>query len=301
MTSSMTENEFGNLVIASGPTPELASLQSTDLAAQELAIARTRMEIVFIEDDVPDLDTLVQGIGSGKEIVILDSTQDGLHQIVQALAGRSGIDAVHVIAHGAKGVADFGTLQLNGADTGAHSEDLAAIGRSMAAGGDILLYGCNIGAGEDGAGFLEQLAITTGADVAASNDRTGSAALGGDWELEVSTGQVEAKSIASSQLAALYQQALGLTSKIVGFSNDANFLANPSSTYAGASGDVIYKVGGDINYQLHIDATSTAVYVYSSPTAYLNVAGQVTWDQEKAVTLSFVGGAAVYLEFPAGH
>jgi hypothetical protein len=46
--------------------------------------------------------------------------------------------------------------------------------------------------GEAGQAFVERLAQLTGADVAASDDRTGSAALGGDWQLETRTGGIEA-------------------------------------------------------------------------------------------------------------
>jgi hypothetical protein len=263
------------------------SASAFDPAIGELAIT-TRKEIVFIEDNVADIDTLIKGIGSGKEIVILDSTGDGLHQIALALAGRSGIAALHIISHGGTGTVSLGSLMLDGGNLGAHQDDLQAIGRSLSADGDILLYGCDTGAG-DGAGFVQQLAIATGADVAASNDRTGNVSLGGDWDLEVRSGQLNTESIASPQLASLYQQVLNLTSKTVGFSNSANFIANPPSIDGPASGDVIYKVDGDINYQLVIDAASTATYVYL-PTAYLNVAGQTTPDQEKKVTFSFMGG-----------
>src|SRR4028119_2159448 len=38
--------------------------------------------------------------------------------------------------------------------------------------------------------FLDRLSELTGADIAASANPTGNAALGGDWELEVQTGQI---------------------------------------------------------------------------------------------------------------
>ena len=41
---------------------------------------------------------------------------------------------------------------------------------------------------ELGQAFVADLAALTGADVAASSDATGDAALGGDWELEIGTG-----------------------------------------------------------------------------------------------------------------
>jgi hypothetical protein len=43
--------------------------------------------------------------------------------------------------------------------------------------------------------FLERLSELTGADIAASANPTGNAALGGDWELEVQIGRIEATPI----------------------------------------------------------------------------------------------------------
>ena len=42
-----------------------------------------------------------------------------------------------------------------------------------------------------GQAFIGRLAELTGADVAASRDATGSAALGGNWNLEATTGAIE--------------------------------------------------------------------------------------------------------------
>ena len=56
---------------------------------------------------------------------------------------------------------------------------------------DILLYGCDVASGELGQAFVQMLGQLTGADVAASDDLTGSSALGGDWTLEFSTGSIE--------------------------------------------------------------------------------------------------------------
>ena len=253
----------------------------------DLTIARPRTEIVFIEDNVADLGTLLGGIGRGKDVVILDSGQDGLHQIAQALAGRSGIDAVHIVSHGAAGTLNMGTLTLDAATLNAHDADLHAIGNSLRAGGDILLYGCDTGAD---AGFIDRLALATGADVAASSNPTGSAALGGDWDLEVRAGQVETPSLVTPELAAAYQQVLALSNKTVSFSTGTNFISRPNTVYDGANGDVVYKVDGNINYLLRVDAASTAVAAYGISPGYANIAGQLTWDQERKVTLSFDTG-----------
>ena len=42
-----------------------------------------------------------------------------------------------------------------------------------------------------GGSLLDRLGTLTGADVAASDDLTGSARLGGDWDLEYGNGRIE--------------------------------------------------------------------------------------------------------------
>lgn len=71
-----------------------------------------------------------------------------------------------------------------------YTSQLAEIGSYLGEGGDIRLYGCDIGAGAAGQTLVDELARLTGADIAASDDLTGAAALDGDWDLEVTTGDV---------------------------------------------------------------------------------------------------------------
>ena len=56
---------------------------------------------------------------------------------------------------------------------------------------DIELYGCDVGAGVAGKALVQELASITGATVGASSNDTGSAAYGGDWTLEVTSGALD--------------------------------------------------------------------------------------------------------------
>ena len=78
---------------------------------------------------------------------------------------------------------------MNNANLALYKQALQQIGASLTVGGDILLYGCNVAESATGLRFINRLAHFTGADVAASDDTTGNAALGGDWQLEAATGQ----------------------------------------------------------------------------------------------------------------
>ena len=65
---------------------------------------------------------------------------------------------------------------------------------------DLLIYGCDVAGSDQGREMVETLAALTGADVAASTDRTGNETLGGDWALEYEAGDIEAQIVFSSEL-----------------------------------------------------------------------------------------------------
>jgi hypothetical protein len=148
--------------------------------------------IVFIDSTVDDYEMLMAGVTPGLEVVLLDGSQDGIVQITRSLEGRSGLSSLHIIAHGEAGELWVGIGFVNSNTLEQYKHDLQSWAAALAPDGDILLYGCNVAAGETGRQFVQLFSQLTGADVAASNNLTGSAALGGDWELEVKIGNVEA-------------------------------------------------------------------------------------------------------------
>lgn len=294
MTSKYQQAGLGELFIASGAAARVDDGQAIAAALSELEIASGRKELVFIEDNVPDIDTLIRGFGAGKEVVILDAARDGLQQIVAALEGRSGVDALHIVSHGAAGVLNLGQLTLDAANLNVHEEELQTIGASLAPGADILLYGCGIGGGE-GAGFVEQLAIATGADVAASDDLTGGLAAGGDWELEVAHGDIETHVAIDPALAAMYAGVLNLTpSGPVNFNNPDNFYDRGYD-----SGDIIYLVDNNPAYRLIIDGKYNAAYSPENsnfPVGTYGYAVIATADDfsEKEASIFFEGGDKMF-------
>ena len=65
----------------------------------------------------------------------------------------------------------------------------------MSGDADILVYGCDFAGGNAGELAVSTLAQITGADIAASHDITGNEQLGGDWDLETTTGVIEAETL----------------------------------------------------------------------------------------------------------
>ena len=147
--------------------------------------------IVFIDPKVDEYETLMAGVKPGLQVVLLDGSFNGIAQITQTLKGRRGLSSLHIVAHGDAGSLRLGNGLVNSNSLEQQSDDLQSWAAALAPDADILLYGCNIAAGETGRQFVQLFSQLTGADVAASSNLTGSAALGGDWELEVKIGNVE--------------------------------------------------------------------------------------------------------------
>mgnify|MGYP001610531941 CR=1 FL=1 len=154
-----------------------------------------KQSVLFIDSGVADYQTLMDGAKPGTEVHVLDAARGGLAQMTQTLNGRHGIDAIHIISHGAAGKLLIGSTPLTGANLQDYSAELAAIGDALSPDGDILLYGCHVGAGAQGAAFVAALADATGANVAASRNPVGASALGGDWQLEIHEGVIRSRSL----------------------------------------------------------------------------------------------------------
>jgi VCBS repeat-containing protein len=163
-------------------------VQRFEQLKQTTIMAVTR---VFIDSRVKDKEFLISQFAPGTDYQVLDANRDGIDQIGTALSGQSGYDSIQIISHGASGSITIGSTVLNNSTLDFYAVELALLGNALTENGDLLLYGCNVAAGDQGQHFIETLSQMTGADVAASDDPTGGMAAGGDWVLEVQTGAVE--------------------------------------------------------------------------------------------------------------
>ncbi|RYF10421.1 MAG: DUF4347 domain-containing protein, partial [Oxalobacteraceae bacterium] len=182
---------------------------------------------------------IVAAAEAGVKVVVLDPGQNGVQQMAQALQGMHDVDSISVVSHGDAGVLLLGNGPLFSGNLQDHSADLKAIGDALGTHGDLLLYGCDVGAGEEGALFLSGLAELTGADVAASEDGTGTAARGGDWELEISTGAIDAAPVLDADSLEGYSYFLHTAS----VSNRAQLQAAITTGATDGVADIITLIG----------------------------------------------------------
>lgn len=173
-----------------------------------------RLELVFVDTDTPEYQRLVDDLRTERndgrliEVIVLDNGRDGIEQITQTLQGNQGVDAIHLISHGDEGVIDLGNTRLTGDTLAEYRDELRSWGQFLDTDADILIYGCNLAGSADGQFLVDILANLTGADIAASDDLTGSATLGGDWDLEYKTGSIDTRTAVSANAQAEFRAVL---------------------------------------------------------------------------------------------
>lgn len=216
------------------PLAILADADATDDAAA------TGREIIFIDSSVADAQTLIDGIGRSAEIVLLSADQDGVEQISAALRDHSDVSAVHILAHGDSGELVLGNSVLNVETlTTDYADEFTGLRNVLSDDADILIYGCNFSGNAAGTEAVRLLGQLTDADIAASNDLTGSTSRGGDWELETELGQIEAESLViETWQGILADQAPVANTDTVAATEDARTIFNPLANDSDAEGDV---------------------------------------------------------------
>lgn len=160
--------------------------------ASRFEASATSYQVIFIEDTLTNWQQLAELLPASAEVVMLKGTEDGLAQMASYLRDRQpgSLDAIHLLTHGAEGQINLGGVTLTQDSLAEHTVELRMISQALNEEGDFLLYGCNVGAGDNGKALVQRLAAITQADVAASDNLTGSETLGGDWVLETREGAI---------------------------------------------------------------------------------------------------------------
>ncbi|MDZ8029624.1 putative Ig domain-containing protein [Nostoc sp. DedSLP04] len=209
--------------------------------------------LVFIDSQVENYQSLVAGVLPNTSVVVLDPDQNGIEQISQVLGTHREINSLHIVSHGAPGQVYLGNSQLSYQTLNHYARQLMDWANVLSADAQLLLYGCEVGQTEQGKAFVQRLSELTGAVVAASDNLTGSTALGGDWELEVSTGTIVPTLAFQPEVMAVYASVLTapLLSKAI-----ADQKATPGILFSFAVPDDIFTdpdVGDSLTYTATLD------------------------------------------------
>lgn len=167
---------------------ELDSISSFD-------VVRENKELIVVDRSVADFNSLIDQAIAEKdpgrfEVLLVDSEESALAQM-NARFALSQYSAIHIISHGADGQIQLGAETWDSEFLADHRSEFSQWRLSLTTDADLLIYGCNVAESARGQSFVEEFAATTGTDIAASSDLTGSTTFGGDWQLEVEVGEVD--------------------------------------------------------------------------------------------------------------
>lgn len=152
------------------------------------------LHVISLGDD-PSLGALADLLETTGHRTILLQPHEGLADLVEtvrSLNAEGDLQALHLYGHGSEGVQQLGRDTITPATVKAQQSLWHQLAQFTREGSDILLYGCQTGAGPSGANLVDALSQASGMDVAASDDITGSTNIldRGDWDLEVRRGSV---------------------------------------------------------------------------------------------------------------
>ncbi|MGR3742659.1 MAG: DUF4347 domain-containing protein [Pseudooceanicola nanhaiensis] len=160
--------------------------------------------VLIIDASLADLPSLLADAGDHARTRIVGPGEDALRSITEELA-RGPAVALHLVGHGAPGRITLGGQVIDAVAI----RERAALTQSWAeplAGGDILIYGCNSGAGDRGQALIHALSEMTGATVHASGSVIGRTPVGPNWDLDISSraGAALPRPVFSADLRASY-------------------------------------------------------------------------------------------------
>ncbi|MFW5439425.1 MAG: LamG-like jellyroll fold domain-containing protein, partial [Methylophilaceae bacterium] len=262
---------------------------TTEAASTEVILQH---ELVIVDTNVQGYQTFIDDILANRddtkqiEVLLLDNKRDGIEQISEILSNYDDVSAIHLVGEGTEAELHLGSsfLTLDSINN-QYAESLKEIGNHLTENADILIYGCNFGQGEHGLEAVEAFGDLTGADIAASDDRTGHATEFADWELEIEYGTIETAVFLSAQGQANWTGALSTYTVTNTNDNGANSLrAAITSANANAGFDnIVFNIPGagthtitllselpELTDVVLIDGFSEPDYVVGTPAIELN-------------------------------
>ena len=111
-------------------------------------------QLTFIDTNLDDYQGLIPEENS-TEVILLDSSRDGIAQITKTLGTRSDIASIHIISHGNDAQLQLGNIQLNDSNLQNYAPELQSWRHALTENIDILVYSCNVASTAIGQDFKQ--------------------------------------------------------------------------------------------------------------------------------------------------
>ncbi|MGQ7844439.1 cadherin domain-containing protein [Granulosicoccus sp. 3-233] len=282
------ETSAGNLL----STVESQAANSASTSALEHSESPA-VELVIIDRGVDNAEWIAQQLSvendSERAVHFIDSQSDGVDQISSVLDQYQNVTSVRLFSHGGDARLQLGNTTLDMNELLQRAEQVNQWSTSLSQGADILIYGCDLASSVEGQAFTSLFGELTQADIAASDDLSGNAALGGDWSLEFRAGLIDTETDTTAIALQDYASVLGeiMVKNLDDSGTDSLREAIEEANLDGGPNTIVFEVTGTIQLT----------------TALPGITSQLDIDGENNIVLdgSAIGsGSAVGLSLVAG-
>ncbi|WP_028304514.1 DUF4347 domain-containing protein [Oceanospirillum maris] len=165
------------------------SNQSTGCNNQPARIARKldpaknygRKDVAFIDKDIKGYAELIDSMGVGVEVVLIEGHNGGLTQMIHWAYQNNDYDAVHLFCHSHHSFTKLKASHYNSNQFANHTLTLEVLSQSMNTDGSMLLYGCDDSSEELDVSFIGSLSPV---DTQMTDEQSGLLMMRADWEFE---------------------------------------------------------------------------------------------------------------------
>jgi VCBS repeat-containing protein len=166
------------------PIPMILNSHNAFYSGSESSSTINQTQLVIIDSHVEAIALLLQAIKPEYRVEILDPDREGIAQISEILSHHTQIKSLHLVSHGQPGTLQLGKQWVSRTSLLENALTVLGWANAFAANANILLYGCEVAQGRQGQQFISILSELTGANIAASTTKVGSATKGGNWQLD---------------------------------------------------------------------------------------------------------------------
>ena len=131
-----TESVAAEQLVQPG-TAEVSESLLTDVLTPPTETSASGGEVVFVDSGVRNYTELLKGISPDAQVVFIESGQDGIQRISEALAGRENLQAIHIISHGTDGAVKLGNLWLKSSNLDHYADAIAGWGKALSSDADV--------------------------------------------------------------------------------------------------------------------------------------------------------------------
>ncbi len=141
--------------------------------------------LVFVDDAVEDFQSLVEVLLPSSEVIVIQPNYCEVEQITETISKFTYLKSIHIISNGSPGCLYLGKSHLCLFTLKRYASQLKTWSVP-----NILLYGCNVAAGNVGKEFIKRLHLFTGANIGASIWELNNPAKGVSLQLNYFVGKI---------------------------------------------------------------------------------------------------------------